>query len=1701
MDRLTEEQQQTIRKTSSSRLITRLINTGRSEEEVDAMDRGELLNAWAEIVAKSETEGRETPKREPSVSSEDDMPLDITLPPSFEGLPDIEAKRLELERWKIIQEMALKRRELEYTRAREAQERADREAREAQERADREAREAQERAERQEQLREERELERRRMELKEARELQLEEKRFAATLEMEKQKAEVASSRAGKMKLFGDAVRAAMSRQPEEAADNVAYFRRVTDIFDNMDIPKDFRTDLIMPYLNAKSRNVIARLDPAVARDFDQLKQVILLEYRLSPTQYSQLFNNAIKQHSETFTMFANRLKAFLLQYLESRKIGEDFEKLTDLLVCDRIKSTLKNGCLRYILGIENVSEDGWMRSNELTQAIDKYLASYSVDGKQTFEPLSGLKSHSNYVYKQRNGQARNEFDRSTRSRDTNSQLNLTSVSTTQTADSQSADCRAVGNNKTDSVVERHSTSKGTALFCRYCKRKSHDITSCLKLQAKKQQAVQNDIRTNRCSCKPTKGVSCEFLEPVTCPELGDRHTIVKPSTATDILIDVALSPSLKPPQPECALPLKYVDINIDELNAEYLPLKCLDDSGSQLAVINSRYIDDLNLPQLGTVNLRGIVGESFPVPLVQLHISLADAHLGMPGRNPPGSNCQLSSLPIICASCPNLNESFILPSSLIDQLISFRDATVNKISQIMVDESDGHNIDEVEVSCDSDDSNQNEDDLQNSRFPESHTLNLSNFKQRKSTPNSTTDTEEASTSEPEVEIPRDALIREQQNDQSLKPAFLMLAQGKGNFFLHNGLLYRKACILGQTYSQLCLPKSRRDYVLRLGHANFGCHFNWKRTKQRICLSFYWLTIARDTKEFCKFCKECQRKRPVTKRDRVPITAVNRPEVAFEHWAVDVAGPLLPETITSVPRYALVMIDQASKWPEVIAIRSLTAKTICQAMIQTWSRTGTPRTITVDNASYFSSELHTEFLRRLGCSPRFITPLHPEANAIAERGLATIKMAISKMAADNPKKWTDAIGPVLWAIREQVHSTTHVSPFFYVYGKIPRGPLAILHDFWTTNEGTSVRLGKSTEQYLAELQANLETARKYAEFYTEKEQASYVKYYNLRSKDKSFHENEPVLVLLPDSTTSKVFSRWREGVILKKLSDYSYLVEVDGARHHRHANHLRKYYVKVQHIDVNFSSCDPNLLQPVSIRPDELPLDNRVMNCPILSDLDRDFGEIEAYDINLSNRSSHGLPSDRIATEQIGHLTPNQRKELLDILDQFPDVFSDVPGKCDLVEHEIKLKPGFKPKQFRPYRVPEKLKPLVRENIQEMMRQGVIVPSKSPMVSPLVVIMKGKTLEDGLRLAVNYKYINSFTEVDPYPVPDIESIIQHVGKSHWISTFDCSSAYWATSVRKSDRPLTAFICEEGIFEFTKTPYGMINSGSTFIRAIQQVLQPLRRSTEAYVDDIICHTRTEWYQHLDDIKNFLLAMREAKLTLKLKKCQFARKEVKFCGKIIGSGTKRPDPQKLAAVKQLGPARTKSEVRGLLGFFNFFREHIPNFAELAKPLTDLTGKGVPNVVPWGEVHDQALQLLKQALCEATDNRLYIADFNVPFYLYTDASDHTVAGILTQILNEKEVPVAFFSQKLTQSQKSWATIEKEAFAVLSSLRKFRHWVWGTDVYVLCDHNPLTYLAEASGKSSKLTRWFLALQEYRLHFRYKPGKQNIAADYLSRA
>jgi len=427
--------------------------------------------------------------------------------------------------------------------------------------------------------------------------------------------------------------------------------------------------------------------------------------------------------------------------------------------------------------------------------------------------------------------------------------------------------------------------------------------------------------------------------------------------------------------------------------------------------------------------------------------------------------------------------------------------------------------------------------------------------------------------------------------------------------------------------------------------------------------------------------------------------------------------------------------------------------------------------------------------------------------------------------------------------------------------------------------------------------------------------------------------------------------------------------------------------------------------------------------------------------------------------------------------------------------HTINLEPGFKPRYQRPYRIPERLKPEVDKQIDELIKDGKIRPSKSPYAHPMVLVYKP---DRSVRICIDYRSVNSGTIPDKYPMPRSDDILSKMAPAKFITTVDCTSGYYQIKMDEKSIPLTSFITHRGQFDFLVMPFGLKCSGNSYQRAMDRILTPHIKYAAAYIDDVSTFSMT-WKEHLRHLENVFLSICDNGLTLKLKKCKFALPSVQFLGHIVGSGTILVVQDKIEAIKRMPEPKTKKLLRGFLGMCSYYRTFLPNFARVAAPLTDLTKGGKSGVICFTGEERRSFEALKELLCESTT--LMVADYDLPFRIQCDASDYAVGACVTQVDGEgRERPLAFASSKLTETQQRWSVLEKEAYAVVYALKSFDHMVFGCSIEVYTDHDPLQYLINNSPKCMKLTRWALHLSRYNLKVFHKAGVSNSNADCLSR-
>ena len=344
---------------------------------------------------------------------------------------------------------------------------------------------------------------------------------------------------------------------------------------------------------------------------------------------------------------------------------------------------------------------------------------------------------------------------------------------------------------------------------------------------------------------------------------------------------------------------------------------------------------------------------------------------------------------------------------------------------------------------------------------------------------------------------------------------------------------------------------------------------------------------------------------------------------------------------------------------------------------------------------------------------------------------------------------------------------------------------------------------------------------------------------------------------------------------------------------------------------------------------------------------------------------------------QFDHLTQSQKEQLEKFLLSYQDVFaldSSELGTTRVVSHSINTGDHIPIKQ-PVRRIPFALRSKVDELVTVMLAQGVIVPSKSPWASPIVLVRK----KDGhMRFCVDYRKFNQVTKLDEFPLPRIDDTLELLAGARHFTTLDMASVYWQVEMEPESHEKTAFATYSGLFEFQRMPFGLANTPATFQRLMEVVLASLARNIcVVYLDDVLVVEKT-LEEHNQKLTKVLERFRKAGLRLKVKKCHFAQAEVEYLGHIVSVDGIRTNPKKLEAMSQYHIPTNLQALRSFLGLASYYRRFVPRFSRVAAPLHGLTRKDAPFV--WTREYQIAFEELKHLITSSTV--LAYPDFGRPF-----------------------------------------------------------------------------------------------------------------------
>ncbi len=294
-------------------------------------------------------------------------------------------------------------------------------------------------------------------------------------------------------------------------------------------------------------------------------------------------------------------------------------------------------------------------------------------------------------------------------------------------------------------------------------------------------------------------------------------------------------------------------------------------------------------------------------------------------------------------------------------------------------------------------------------------------------------------------------------------------------------------------------------------------------------------------------------------------------------------------------------------------------------------------------------------------------------------------------------------------------------------------------------------------------------------------------------------------------------------------------------------------------------------------------------------------------------------------------------------------------------------------------------------------------------------------------------------------------------------------------------------------------FGLMNSPATF----QMMMNNMFREEIAegwvviYMDDILVYLQDE-ETHKKHVNKILEKLKKHKLSLKVEKCWFDQRTVKFLGLMISHDSIKMDKAKVRAILDWPRPKNKRELQQFLGFVNFYRRFVQGFVKIAKALTKLTGK---EDWMWTGLQKEAFIGLKMRIGEEVV--LAIPADEGKYRVETDGSDFAMGAVLSQQQGDGMWrPVAFISKSLNPAEQNYEVYNKELLAVMHVLYEWSHYLKGAkeQIEILTDHQNLTYFRKPQNINRRQARWVLDLQEYNFVLKHRPGKANTKADALSR-
>ena len=485
-----------------------------------------------------------------------------------------------------------------------------------------------------------------------------------------------------------------------------------------------------------------------------------------------------------------------------------------------------------------------------------------------------------------------------------------------------------------------------------------------------------------------------------------------------------------------------------------------------------------------------------------------------------------------------------------------------------------------------------------------------------------------------------------------------------------------------------------------------------------------------------------------------------------------------------------------------------------------------------------------------------------------------------------------------------------------------------------------------------------------------------------------------------------------------------------------------------------------------------------------------------AYTLHMQNKAppfdQNKLLPQLSEVNQTG-TTEGRITSVADLMKRYPKQF-DVIGKFE-GEYHMVTDPNVPPSQHAMRKIPIEYQEKIEKELDRMEEQGIITKVTEPTEWVNSITYPVKPNGD-LRICLDPKDLNKAINREHYKAPTLEEITHKLCGATKFSKVDCYKGFFAYLMDKASSMKTTFntIPRRGRYRYLRVPMGAKFSQDAYQMKMDQILEGLP-GVIAIHDDITIFGKSD-DDHDTNLIGLMECAKETGLTLNSKNCSIGQDSVSFFGVIFGKDGMCPDPKKIQGILEMPPPKDTTQLQSFLGMVNFMHNFIPHLSEHTATLRGLLTKNA--IFHWDESTNAAFQKLKSLIAEAQKRSLKFYNRNLPLTVQADASKH---GLGAALLQQGE-PVAFASKSLSETEQRYANIERELLAVVFPCERFKTYVLSRDFTVESDHKPLEMIALKNlvAAPPRLQRMLLRLQHFNCTIKYRPGKEMLLADALSR-